>query len=303
MWFSNPVFKGLEDDEDEQEEMEKAERSYQARGGKLLSRTTGNKQLKNAEQKQNGSQTPEPEEMELGEQSEQSAADKETDSSDSDSSDEESVSALRPGFTKTSDGFETVPLENSLPQVRTLDPEGLALGALMVQSKKKREDLIDSAYNRWTHDDDNLPHWFIDDEIEHCRKQLPVTRDMVEEYQRKLREINARPIKKVAEAKARKKKRALKKLMTARKKAEVICDAGDVTNQEKARQLKSVYKKAGLMGQKKQEVKYVVAKKGIGKRARRPAGVSGRFKVVDPRMKKDRRGTQSKGKQGRRRDK
>ena len=41
----------------------------------------------------------------------------------------------------------------------------------------------------------------------------------------------------------------------------------------------SIYKKAGLLGQKKQDVTYVVAKKGIGKRVKRPSGVSGRFKV------------------------
>ena len=277
-WFSNPVFQGLEEEEDEQEEIENTASSYQAQGGRLLNATEEEEQM-------------EDEKVEKEEEEEEKE-----ESSDSDSSDDADKET-------GGDKFETVPLDIRPPQVRKLDPEGLALGAVMVQSKKKREELVDSAYNRWTHNDpDNLPGWFVDDETEHCQKQLPVTREMVEEYQRKLREINARPIKKIAEAKSRKKRRALKKLVTARRKAEIICDTGDVTDQEKVRQLKSVYKKAGLMGgRKKQEVKYVVAKKGIGKRVHRPAGVSGRFKVVDPRMKKDKR-AKSKGK-GRNRNK
>lgn len=189
-------------------------------------------------------------------------------------------------MTGKGDTFEIVSQDQ--PQ-RRLTPEGLAIGALMVQSRKKREDLIDSAYNRWTHDDDDLPSWFNEDEALHCHKQLPITKEMVQEYQRKLKEINARPIKKIAEAKARKKRRELRKLEQVRKKSEVICDMVDVSDREKAQQAKSVYKKAGLLSRKKPDVKYVVAKKGVGKRVRRPAGVTGRFKVVDPRMKKDNR--------------
>lgn len=175
------------------------------------------------------------------------------------------------------------------PKVRKLDPAGLAIGALMVQSRKKRQELVESGYNRWTSDDTNLPDWFHEDENSHCQKQLPITKEMVNEYRKKLKEINARPIKKIAEAKARKKARATRKLNKAREKAQVICDTSDVTDQEKVQQIKGIYKKAGLAGQKKQEVKYVVAKKGLGKRVHRPPGVSGRFKVVDPRMKKDNR--------------
>ena len=177
------------------------------------------------------------------------------------------------------------------PKRRKLDPEGLAMGALLVQSKKKREDLIESGYNRWTNSDDNLPDWFVEDEAKFCQKRLPITKEMVEVYRAKLKEINDRPIKKVAEAKARKRKRALKSIEKARKKAETICDATDISSQEKAQQIKQIYKKAGALRKKRSaKVEYVVAKKGMGKRVKRPAGVKGRFKVVDPRMKKDSRG-------------
>lgn len=169
----------------------------------------------------------------------------------------------------------------------------------MVQSKKKREDLIESGYNRWTSNDENLPDWFMEDENKFCQKRLPITKEMVEVYRAKLKEINIRPIKKVAEAKARKKKRALKSLEKARKRAESISDAVDISSQEKAQQIKQIYKKAGTVGKRKREnVEYVVAKRGVGRRVKRPAGVKGRFKVVDPRMKKDNRGNKGEKKGG-----
>lgn len=66
--------------------------------------------------------------------------------------------------------------------------------------------------------------------------------------------------------------------------------------------ISSIYKKAGV-GKEKREVTYVVAKKGAGRKIRRPPGVKGVFRVVDGRMKKDLRGNKDqrdKGKGGRR---
>lgn len=64
-------------------------------------------------------------------------------------------------------------------------------------------------FSRFAHSEEpwQLPEWFVDDEHKHRKKPVPVTREMVEEYKQKWREINARPIKRVAEAKARKKRR------------------------------------------------------------------------------------------------
>lgn len=56
------------------------------------------------------------------------------------------------------------------------------------------------------------------------RPILPVTKAEVEEEKARLRAIDARPMKKVAEAKARKRRRLQTKLTQAREKAESIAN-------------------------------------------------------------------------------
>lgn len=224
------------------------------------------------------------------------------DSSDSDSSsseDEDDWKVSRGkkrsrGSKADEDGFEVVPIEDPV-KYRILDPEGLALGAVIASSKKAKRDLIDNSFNRYAfnEEEEELPEWFVQEEKQHRIRQLPLDKKEVEHYRKRWREINARPIKKVAEAKARKKRRMLKKLEQTKKKAEAVVNTVDISEREKVAQLRSLYKKAGL-GKEKRQVTYVVAKKGVGRKVRRPAGVRGHFKVVDSRMKKDQRAQQRK---------
>uniref|UniRef100_A0A8D3DNG2 pre-rRNA processing protein FTSJ3 n=1 Tax=Scophthalmus maximus TaxID=52904 RepID=A0A8D3DNG2_SCOMX len=182
-------------------------------------------------------------------------------------------------------------LEKKAQKKKILDAEGLALGCQIATSKKRARDLMDGSFHRFANSEEvwEVPEWFLDDERKHRKKPVPVTREMVEEFKQKWKEIDARPIKRVAEAKARKKRRMLKKMEQAKKKAEAVVNTVDSSEREKMAQLKSIYKKAGL-GKEKREVTYVVTKKGGGKNVRRPPGVKGVFKVVDGRMKKDMRG-------------
>merc|ERR1712045_283422 len=92
-------------------------------------------------------------------------------------------------------------------------------------------------------------------------------------------------IKKVVEAKARRKKRVQLKLAKAKKKASALLDNADIGSHEKAKEIKKMYKSAQVEARRKKDVKYIVSKKyNAGKK---PSGTKGPYKVVDPRMKKD----------------
>lgn len=146
--------------------------------------------------------------------------------------------------------------------------------------KKQREEIIDAAYNRYTFDDEGLPEWFAKEEKNHNQPQKPITKEEIEAMKAQFKEIDARPAKKVAEAKARKKRVAMKKLEGVRNKATTISNQTDISNQSKNKMIERLYKKAMP---KRPQKEYVVAKKGV-----QVKGGKGKV-IVDRRLKKDSR--------------
>ncbi|KAK2906592.1 hypothetical protein Q8A67_005577 [Cirrhinus molitorella] len=295
MWFSKGIFAELElgDDIDALSELRQTQLLQSGKG------------IKRKAEKEAG---PGAQKQEVATPSQEVKADEDDSDSDDDSSDDESeIAQMRQALAGADgreatedDDFQVVPVEKINKRARILNAEGLALGAQIATSKKRVRDLIDGSFHRFANSEDmtEIPAWFVDDEKKNRLRPVPVTREMVEEYKQKWREINARPIKRVAEAKARKKRRMLKKMEQAKKKAEAVVNTVDISEREKMAQLKSIYKKAGV-GKEKRDVTYVVAKKGVGRRVHRPAGVKGTFRVVDGRMKKDTRAAQRKEQRGR----
>ena len=308
MWFSKDTFAGLEDDDEEDLEIENMAKAYREQGGVITGmeedmiipeeKVKDIKQTKVVKQKVNDEKDSAVE-MDTDDSDSETSSDSEESDSDSDSdydtkefykqqkkSNKEKKEKARKS--NKSSGFEEVPAEEK--SAYKLDTNGLAIGSALVSSRKRRREIIESGYHRYMFNDTNLPDWFEKDERKHHRVPLPVTKGEVQEYKMKMKAVDANPIKKIAEAKARKKKKQMKRLEKARKKADAINDTEEVTDREKWQQIKQVYKKAGLLNAKKKEITYVVAKKGLaGKKVSRPNGVKGPFKVVDGRLKKDNR--------------
>ncbi|KAF5355800.1 hypothetical protein D9756_003854 [Leucocoprinus leucothites] len=180
--------------------------------------------------------------------------------------------------------------------------EAVTLAQMLVNRQKSKTELINDGFNRYSlNSKEGLPSWFLDDESKHYKANVPVTKEAIAALRAKQRALDARPIKKVAEAKARKKFKAAQRLEKAMKKAEGVNETTDMTEREKAKQIEKLMQK-GLSGGKKtkKEVKLVVAKgahKGI---KGRPKGVKGRYTMVDARMKKEVRAKKRREKQQKR---
>lgn len=163
----------------------------------------------------------------------------------------------------------------------------MSLAQQLASGKKSTYDLIDDGFNKYTfRDKDGLPEWFLDDENKHSKPHRPITAAGAAAIKEKLRALNARPIKKVREAKDRKKFKAAQKLEKLRKKSALVAEDDAISEKDKAQSIAKLMSKA-VKKKPRQEVKLIVAKGGNRGISGRPRGVKGKYKIVDARLKKD----------------
>lgn len=163
----------------------------------------------------------------------------------------------------------------------------MSLAQQMATGEKKSQDVVDDGYNRLAFRDvDGLPEWFLDDEGKHSKANRPISKSAAAAIKEKLRAINARPIKKVMEAKGRKKMKAAHKLEKLRKKSALIAEDEGLSERDKSQTIARMMSRA-TKKKPKQQVKLVVAKGNNRGVSGRPKGVKGKYKIVDSRMKKD----------------
>ena len=268
MWFSK--IGDIDEDSDlEEAEIEKAVNIVQKKGGTIKKKEVAEKKKETPKQVYHSDS-----------ESEDDEKDEDSDNDMTDSDEEEVVHKSASGKVYNKDGFEIVP-QQKVKKRKALGPEELALGEQLIKSKKAKRDIMDNGWHRFMFDDENLPDWFVKEEEMHMKKDLDVDPETVQKYKEMGKEMNVKTIKKVVEAKARRKRRVAKKMEQARKKSAHILEDTDRGSREKANEINKLYKRAEQAGKRKKEVSYVVAKKfKAQKRSQRPSGVKGAYKQV-----------------------
>ncbi|CAE6427137.1 unnamed protein product [Rhizoctonia solani] len=266
VWFSQDLFKGVADDNGEEEEEEEEEQEEEE-----------------SEQEEEDA-TPSDEDEDDFEIVPQEPEDDDTPMWDVDNEDEDAAK------------------QAYIQKYGLLTPEAQTLAHKLVNRQTTKTHLVNDGFTRYSLNDQNdLPTWFLDDEKKHYKANIPITKEAVAALRAKQRALDARPIKKVAEAKARKKMRAQQRLEKALKKAEGVNETDDMTEKEKAAQIQKLMSKGTGGTKKKKEVKVVVAK-GVHKGIKgRPKGVKGRYAMVDARMRKEMRAKKRKEKANKKR--
>lgn len=157
LWFERDVFKNLLDERDEDVDLDKLVEDYKSKGANIMEEKKQGRKGKNVTNKTD----------KQSDDSDYNSDSSDDDDSESDYEVEKEIHVATNNVKK--DGFEIVKKGK-----RRLNEEELALGTLMINSKKMKRDLVDGAWNRYAFNDEHLPDWFVQDEQKHMKKEAPV---------------------------------------------------------------------------------------------------------------------------------
>jgi AdoMet-dependent rRNA methyltransferase SPB1 len=185
------------------------------------------------------------------------------------------------------EGPQSEHVKDGRPDIDIITAEAMTLAHQLATGQITKENLMDNGFNKYSlRDTDGLPEWFLDDETKHSKTQRPITKAAATAIKEKLRAYNARPIKKVREAKARKKFKAAQKLEKLKKKSAMLVEDEGMSEGDKARTIAKMMARAAKK-KPKRSVKVIVARGGNRGISGRPKGTKGKYKMVDKRMKTD----------------
>lgn len=172
-------------------------------------------------------------------------------------------------------------------KMKLLTPEGMTMALEMRKGASAKKALIDNSFSRYAFDDyEGLPSWFKDDEVQHSKAQIPVTKEAMDALRAKMKTLSSKPIKKALEAKLRRKGKMLKRLEAIKNKAGLVNENEELSEAQKSGAIQKMLRNATKGMQRKRPT--LVVAKGFNKGVKsRPKGVKGRYKMVDPRMKKE----------------
>lgn len=170
------------------------------------------------------------------------------------------------------------PRAKAAPSVDIVTAEAMTLAHQIASKEKFKSDIIDDGFNRLAfYDKEGAPEWFLDDETVHNKPNLPITKAAADALKEKMRALNARPIKKILEAKGRKKQRAMRALSKINQKANVINDTDDLTERQKAQSITRLLNRASKSKPKAKMA--VVVASGMNRGQGRPSGTKGPCKL------------------------
>lgn len=219
------------------------------------------------------------------------------DSDDYDSSDDESSKieyVARKDEDQEMNDYDSdeddVNLRDHQKDVDIATAQAMTLAHQLALGQKTKHELINDGFNRYTfRDQEGLPEWFLDDEKQHSKINKPITKEAALAIKEKMRQLNARPIKKVMEAKGRKKMRALARLEKLKKKSDLINEDSDKSEKDKAEEISKLMRRLTKKQKTKPQVTYVYAKGSNKGLSGRPKGIKGKYRMVDGVSKNEQR--------------
>lgn len=178
------------------------------------------------------------------------------------------------------------------PAVRAQRLQLLSMGRAVLNGETSFKEMVDDSFNKWTPvvDLDSLPEWFTDNDRDQWKPHGPAVQEKVTAEDRaRVAALADRPIKKVAEARARRKKKMADKLKHVSTKATTIAQNSEMTPAQRQKMISKLYKG---VAPKERGKTYMVGKKHetLSKKRVVKGKTKGAVKMVDGRMKRDKMG-------------